>query len=67
MHELVPRSDTAGLTGGSNATIDFKGTSCSYLHCEETAMITQIKDDPIEKSNPHNGFPLAPFKDFGSR
>ena len=42
----------------------FKGALCVYLYCEERAMKMK-KDALCIKSNPHNGFRLTPFKDFG--
>ena len=65
LYDLIPSYDAMDITRGSNSVINFKGTLCVYLHCKETSIITQIKDVPCIKSNPHNGFILKLFKDFG--
>ena len=64
LHDLIPSYVTLGITRGSNDSIYFKGTFHFCLHYEEAVIIMRIKDSPRAKSNPHNSFPQALFKDF---
>jgi len=65
LHNLVASTDTVGVTRGSSAFVDFKGTLYLLLETDNTKLLIQIKNVPCIKTNPYSGLPLTPFKDYG--
>ena len=65
-HDLVDSEDTIGVTGGSAARIDYKGTLCLCLMSVDNATRTlmKMKDVPYITLNLHSGLLLTPFVDF---
>ena len=54
-------------SGGTNASIDFKGTLYVCLQNNPSALTAQVKNVLCVKLNSYDGFPLTPFANSGSQ
>ena len=66
-HGLTPFRETVGVTGETNTIVTCKGTLHLLLKNNTQHLFIQVKNVPCIESNPHDGFPLLPFCDYGSK
>ena len=65
LHNLVQCNEFFWVTGGSRASVKWKGTLIFILKSDKSQVLVKVTNVPCIPSNPHSGFPLTPFKDFG--
>ena len=65
LHNLIPCSDSVGVTSGHAALASCKGTLYFLLQGNQYNLVVEVKNVPCITSNPHNGFPLLPLYDYG--
>ena len=62
---MTPFRETVGVTGGAHDIVTCRGTLHMLLTNKNQCLMIQIKNVPCVESNPHYGFPLTPFYEYG--